>query len=75
MLSVKTMNKLVLNSNAYQIKQPIQKDEYTELFEKELEKSPSLTAISDGLTINRNQVNYNNVQQAVQNYTRQFELR
>lgn len=49
MLSVKTMNKLVLNSNAYQIKRPMQKDEYTELFEKELEKSPSLTAISDGL--------------------------
>lgn len=39
MLSVKTMNKLVLNSNAYQIKRPMQKDEYTELFEKELEKA------------------------------------
>ena len=50
MLSIKTMNKLVLNSNVYQIKQPIQKDRYTVLFEKELEKSPSLTVISDGLT-------------------------
>lgn len=50
MLSLKTMHKLVLNSNVYQIKQPIQKDRYTLLFEKELEKSPSLTAISDGLT-------------------------
>lgn len=58
MLSMKTMNKLVLNSNAYQIKQPVQKDEYTELFEKELEKSPSLTAISDGLTKNKNHIDY-----------------
>lgn len=40
MLSIKTMNKLVLNSNAFQIKQPIQKDRYTVLFEKELEKKP-----------------------------------
>ena len=43
MLSIKTMHKLVLNSNVYQLKQPIQKDRYTVLFEKELEKSPSLT--------------------------------
>lgn len=39
MLSLKTMHKLVLNSNVYQIKQPIQKDRYTLLFEKELEKA------------------------------------
>lgn len=75
MLSWKTMNKLVLNSNAFQIKQPIQKDRYTVLFEKELEKSPSLTAISDGLTKNEFHIDYNNVQQAIQNYTGQFELR
>ena len=38
MLSLKTMHKLVLNSNVYQVKQPIKKDRYTLLFEKELEK-------------------------------------
>lgn len=58
MLSLKTMHKLVLNSNVYQIKQPIQKDRYTLLFEKELEKSPSLTAISDGLTKNKFHIDY-----------------
>lgn len=58
MLIIKTMHKLVLNSNAYQIKQPIQKDRYTVLFEKELEKSPSLTAISDGLLKNKNHIDY-----------------
>lgn len=58
MLSIKTMHKLVLNSNVYQIKQPIQKDRYTLLFEKELEKSPSLTAISDGLTKNKIHIDY-----------------
>lgn len=58
MLSIKTMHKLVLNSNVYQLKQPIQKDRYTVLFEKELEKSPSLTAISDGLEKNKNHINY-----------------
>lgn len=39
MLSIKAMHKLVLNSNAFQIKQPIQKDRYTVLFERELEKA------------------------------------
>ncbi|OYS20975.1 hypothetical protein CBF56_00225 [Lactobacillus taiwanensis] len=58
MLSLKTMHKLVLNSNVYQVKQPIQKDRYTLLFEKELEKSPSLTAISDGLTKNKFHIDY-----------------
>lgn len=58
MLSLKTIHKLVLNSNVYQIKQPIQKDRYTLLFEKELEKSPSLTAISDGLTKNKFHIDY-----------------
>ena len=58
MLSLKTMHKLVLNSNVYQIKQPIQKDRYTLLFEKELEKSPSLTAISDGRTKNKFHIDY-----------------
>ena len=58
MLSLKTMHKLVLNSNVYQIKQPIQKDRYTLLFEKELEKSPSLTAISDGPTKNKFHIDY-----------------
>lgn len=58
MLSLKTMHKLVLNSNVYQMKQPIQKDRYTLLFEKELEKSPSLTAISDGLTKNKFHIDY-----------------
>lgn len=58
MFSLKTMHKLVLNSNVYQIKQPIQKDRYTLLFEKELEKSPSLTAISDGLTKNKFHIDY-----------------
>lgn len=58
MLSLKTMHKLVLNSNVYQIKRPIQKDRYTLLFEKELEKSPSLTAISDGLTKNKFHIDY-----------------
>ena len=58
MLSLKTMHKLVLNSNVYQIKQPIQKDRYSLLFEKELEKSPSLTAISDGLTKNKFHIDY-----------------
>lgn len=58
MLSLKTMHKLVLNSNVYQIKQLIQKDRYTLLFEKELEKSPSLTAISDGLTKNKFHIDY-----------------
>lgn len=58
MLSIKTMHKLVLNSNVYQIKQSIQKDRYTLLFEKELEKSPSLTAISDGLTKNKFHIDY-----------------
>lgn len=58
MLSLKTMHKLVLNSNVYQVKQPIKKDRYTLLFEKELEKSPSLTAISDGLTKNKFHIDY-----------------
>lgn len=58
MFSLKTMHKLVLNSNVYQIKQSIQKDRYTLLFEKELEKSPSLTAISDGLTKNKFHIDY-----------------
>lgn len=58
MLSLKTMHKLVLNSNVYQVKQPIKKDRYTLLFEKELEKSPSLTAISDGLTKNEFHIDY-----------------
>lgn len=58
MLSLKTMHKLVLNSNVYQIKQPIQKDRYTLLFEKELEKSPSLMAISNGLTKNKFHIDY-----------------
>lgn len=58
MLSLQTMHKLVLNSNVYQIKQPIQKNRYTLLFEKELEKSPSLTAISDGLTKNKFHIDY-----------------
>lgn len=58
MLSLKTMHKLVLNSNVYQVKQPIQKDRYTLLFEKELEKSPSLTAISDELTKNKFHIDY-----------------
>ena len=74
MLSLKTMHKLVLNSNVYQIMQPIQKDRYTLLFEKELEKSPSLTAISDGLT-NKNQINYNSIQHTAQNTSEQFGLR
>ncbi len=58
MLSLNTMHKLVLNSNVYQVKQPIKKDRYTLLFEKELEKSPSLTAISDGLTKNEFHIDY-----------------
>lgn len=58
MLSLKTMHKLVLNSNVYQVKQPIKKDRYTLLFEKELEKSPSLTAISDGLLKNEFHIDY-----------------
>ena len=58
MLSLKTMHKLVLNSNVYKVKQPIKKDRYTLLFEKELEKSPSLTAISDGLTKNKFHIDY-----------------
>ena len=74
MLSLKTMHKLVLNSNVYQVKQPIQKDRYTLLFEKELEKSPSLTAISDGLT-NKNQINDNSIQHTAQNTSEQFGLR
>ena len=58
MLSIKTMHKLVLNSNVYQLKQKKKKDRYTVLFEKELEKSPSLTVISDGLLKNKNHIDY-----------------
>ena len=58
MLSLKTMRKLVLNSNVYQVKKQKKKDRYTLLFEKELEKSPSLTAISDGLTKNKFHIDY-----------------
>lgn len=73
MLSIKTMHKLVLNSNVYQLKQPIQKDRYTVLFEKELEKSPSLTVISDGLLKNKNHIDYSMC--TIRRWTRWYGLK